>query len=59
MHPPYQSRSYKWPAREDFCWVPNTNVIIKIDTPSLSTMTGRPYQLSQTDIQNIEQIINK
>ena len=43
MHPPYQSRSCKWPAWEDFCWVPNTNVIIKIDTSSLSTVTGRSY----------------
>ena len=37
----------------------DNNVITKINTPSLSTVTGRQWQLSQTDIQNIEQIINK
>ena len=59
MHPPYQSRSYRWPVREVFCWVPNTNVITKIDAPSLCTVTARQYQLSQADIQNTEQLINK
>ena len=34
----------------------HNNIITKTDTPSLSTVTGRQYQVSQTDLQNIEQI---
>ena len=43
IHPPYQSKSYRWLVLEDFCWVPNTNVITKIDTSSLSTVTGKQH----------------
>ena len=39
MHPPRPRRMFKWPAREDLCWVAFDKFICKIDTPT--TMTGR------------------
>ena len=37
MHPHYPSSSYKWPMRDDECWVPKNHVIATIETPSLSS----------------------
>ena len=61
-----ENRDFKWSScihlikvdhtgQDGFCWVPNTNLITKIDAPSLSTVTGRQYQLtilSQADRTN-------
>lgn len=47
-HPPCSSASFKWPSREDTCWVPITNITPKIATPSLST-TSEHYLLNAKD----------
>ena len=57
MHPYYPSSSYKWPVRDDECWVPEKYVIATIETPSLSTVTGRQYKLFKSDIESLEKII--
>ena len=41
MHPPCPSRSYTSPRRDDICWVPITNILLLLKTPSLTTSTGR------------------
>jgi hypothetical protein len=41
MHPDGQNKMFKWPAREDLCWVPFDKFICKVDTPE--TTTGRIF----------------
>ena len=41
MHPSCPSRSYTWPRCDDICWVPITNILCLLKTPSLTTATGR------------------
>ena len=45
--PPGPRRMFKWPAREDLCWLPFDKFICKIDTPT--TVKGRMYQIRETD----------
>ena len=52
MHPCYPSRSYHRPSQEDVCWVPSTNLLLKIDTPT--TVTGRQYNISETEHKSIK-----
>lgn len=51
MHPHGPSKSFKWPTRDDQCWVPFDKFICKIDTPK--TATGRMYQISDSDYEKI------
>ena len=51
MHPHGPSPSFVWPSFEDICWVPNNEILCKID--SLCTKTGRSYVVSETDILRI------
>ena len=55
MHPKYPNRSFYWPSREDICWVPKMNIILFLNAPSLSSLSGRQYHLSDEDILLIEQ----
>ena len=54
MHPPYPSRFYMWPRREDVCWIPLTNILCKIKDPSQTSTRGRKYCLNDADISIIE-----
>ena len=59
IHPHYPSSSYKWPVRDDECWVPENHVIATTETPSLSTVTGCQYKLSNSDIESLEKPYGK
>ena len=39
MHPHYPARSYKWPVRDDECWVADTDILCTLK--ALTTATGR------------------
>ena len=47
MNPKCQARSYLWPDRDDIFWVPEDNVLCKINAPI--TATGRQYKLFAVD----------
>jgi hypothetical protein len=47
MHPHGPNKMFKWPAREDLCWVPFDKFICKVDTPE--TTTGRMYEITDKD----------
>ena len=51
MHPHGPIKSFKWPTRDDQCWVSFDKFICKIDTPK--TATGRMYQISDSDYEKI------
>ena len=57
MHPNGPSPSFKWPNKDDICWVPNIHIICKIDAPL--TETGRTYHLSEDNVKKITEAFNK
>ena len=57
MDPNYPNRSYKWPMLDDECRVPHTHVVTTINTPPLSSASGRQYHISPYDIEVIENLI--
>ena len=40
MHPHLPSISFKWPVRDDACWVPMPNILCMVNAPILQTVTG-------------------
>ena len=48
MHPHGPSASFKWPSRDDICWVPNAHIVCKIN--KLLTDTGRPFNLAEANV---------
>ena len=57
MHPNGPSPSFKWPSKDDICWVPNIHIICKIDIPL--TETGRTYHLSEDNVKKITEAFNR
>lgn len=57
MHPHGPASSFKWPQREDVCWVPQEHILCKIQVPT--TSTGRSYHIMQTDRENVESEFQK
>ena len=57
MHPNGPSPSFKWPSKEDICWVPNIHIICKIDIPI--TDTGRTYHLSEDNVKKITEAFKR
>ena len=49
MHPPCPSRFYTWTRRDEICWVPITNILFLLKTPSLITGIGGQYYLHNDD----------
>ena len=45
-----------WPSQEDVCWVPLTNIVCTIETPSHTTATRRQYYLDPKDIDFVRNI---
>lgn len=54
MHPHGPSKNFKWPRREDICWVPLAHIIKVIDAPS--TTTGRQYQLKPKEEKELQDL---
>ena len=55
MHPKCPARSYSWPERDDLCWVPEDNILHKINAPT--TATGRQYKLLAADEEVLAKIL--
>ena len=58
MHPNYPSVSYKWPISDDVCWVPETHLITRLETPLTSSVSARQYYLAKKDVDIIESLLN-
>jgi hypothetical protein len=43
LHPHGPASTFKWPQREDICWVDKKHILCKIQAPV--TKTGRSYQI--------------
>lgn len=48
MHPHGPARSFRWPAREDTCWVPIQGILCLLSPPA--TSNGRQYYLDKNDV---------
>ena len=58
MHTGYPSNSHIWPTRDDICWVPQTHLLVTLETPFTSSISARQYHLSKKDTKTIEYLIN-
>jgi len=47
MHPRGPSRYFRWPQREDICWVPRVYMLGNVS--ALSTATGQSSKISAED----------
>ena len=55
MHPHGPTNAFFWPRQKDICWVPISNILCLITTPS--TECGRWYTLIDSDINSICKLI--
>ena len=58
MHPPYPSRSYKWPSFDDICWVPIVKIVTIIEDPYPTPIGARQYHISNEDLKKIANVHN-
>jgi len=42
MHPCGPATTFRWPRREDICWVPTDHILVAVD---VLTATGRQYTI--------------
>ena len=47
LHPHGPRKSFNWPATTDSCYVPLSNILCIVNTPS--TLNGRMYNISNDD----------
>ena len=57
MHPPGPKKNFRWPVREDICWVSFGDIICNIASPI--TATGRTYDISDDVVESIEKIFQE
>ena len=61
FHPHGPCKQFSWPQTDDVCWIPNNNIICKVNTPT--TTSGRLYSITGMELNEIEmkwsQIIDK
>ena len=55
MHPHGPSKSFSWPSRDDYCWVPTVNIITHIKVPT--TKSGRTDDIDNDDYNTILSIV--
>ena len=48
LHPPGPARSFSWPSRKDYCWVPCNKVLMIVNAPK-ATPTGRVYHIEDRE----------
>eukprot|EP00112_Aurelia_sp_Birch-Aquarium-sp1_P009177 Seg2032.1 transcript_id=Seg2032.1/GoldUCD/mRNA.D3Y31 product="hypothetical protein" protein_id=Seg2032.1/GoldUCD/D3Y31 len=58
MHPHFPARSFRWPNRDDVCWVPNLHIVCSTEAPSLSTVTARQYTFETNELEKIRNCID-
>lgn len=51
MHPNGPSSSFRWPPKDDNCWVPKYSIICTIEPPTAKS--GRQYSLSDSVVSQI------
>ena len=57
LHPHGPSTCFSWPARDDICWVPFTEMLYNIDSPT--TSSGRVYNISSKDLDKINNVFDE
>ena len=56
LHPNGPSNNFFWPPREHYCWVPCSNVLLKIKAPI--TSNGRLYKMDECDTEKVQSIVS-
>lgn len=58
MIPHGPSLQFSWPIKDDLCWVPLKNMLIRVPVPSTSS-TGRSYRIEPQTFKDIEEAFRK
>ena len=59
MHPHGYTENFYWPSRDDEVYVPFSKILLKVNTPNVSSRSGRHYTISKNDIQQTVEAFNK
>ena len=57
MHPKLPAPSFKWPTREDLCWVPNVHICCVTSAPELKSQTARMYYFQKSECDKINNTV--
>ena len=57
MHPKLPSPSFKWPLRDEDCWVPNVHICCVVPAPELRSQTARMYYFDKKEYEKIQNTI--
>ena len=38
MTPSGEAKQYYWPAREDICWIENSNILCTVEIPTITSL---------------------
>ena len=55
FHPCGPAKSFYWPPHDDICWVPFTNFVCKLTSPS--TSSGRTYKIEENDYSKVLSLV--
>ena len=56
MHPKGFAKQYFWPHRDDECWIPVEDLLLKLSTPSTSS-TARHYTFDVDELRLISDMV--
>ncbi|GBN69707.1 hypothetical protein AVEN_136802-1 [Araneus ventricosus] len=54
MHPHRPSETFYWPERQDECPIPSQHILCVIETPEITSHTGRLYKIGATSKKKID-----
>ena len=55
FHPSGPAKNFYWPSHDDICWVPFSNCICQLSTPS--TSTGRMYTIDDDEYAKVLSLV--
>ena len=56
MHPHGPANQFRWPAKEDICWVGEESILCQISAPFLTSSSSMKYIITGTDEENIAKV---
>ncbi|XP_065679428.1 uncharacterized protein LOC136081787 isoform X1 [Hydra vulgaris] len=54
LHPKSPSICFNWPEREDYCFIPYTNILKKLSVPQACSSSGRNYMFENAEIEEVQ-----
>ena len=54
LHPNSPSICFNWPGRDDYCFIPDTNILKKLSVPQACSSSERNYVFENTEIEEVQ-----